>query len=165
MTGVSFVHTATKFCHELMVFQAPARNGKEAGGGLGNEAFEDEVGTEAFDEVNNEVNVFVGGKEMEVGGMFCIFLRHSGVLDELELVEFEGGERESGKDFGFVKDGFPTLSRKAEDEVSTNGDAPSGCAGNGINGLGVVVATVDTRQRRVIGGLDAVFDEKESMAI
>lgn len=92
LVGVSCFHTATKFCHELMVFQAPARNGKEAGGGLGNEAFEDEVGTEAFDEVNNEVNVFVGGKEMEVGGMFCIFLRHSGALDELELVEFEGGD-------------------------------------------------------------------------
>lgn len=92
LVGVSCFHMGTKAVHKFMVFQAPAWNGKEAGGGLGYEALKDEVGTETFDEIDDEVNIFVGGEEMEVGGTFCIFLRHAGALDELELVEFEGGD-------------------------------------------------------------------------
>ncbi len=150
---------------ELMVFQAPTWNGKERRWGLGDEAFEDEVGAKAFKEVDDEVDVLVGREEVEISRMGLIFFGHACASDELKLVEFEHGEREGGKDFGFVEDVSPALPRKSENEVGTHGDASVGCSEDGINRLSVGVATIDTRQRRVIDGLDAVLDEKEGAAI
>ena len=56
---------------------------------MGDEAFEDDVGTEAFDEVDDEVDVFVGREEVEVGRIRQILFRHPSALDELQLMEFE----------------------------------------------------------------------------
>ena len=80
-------------------------------------------------------------------------------------MELERGEGKSGKDAGFCKNGFPILTWKSKNEVSTCTDAPSGCAGDGIESLGMGVTTVDTQQCRIIDGLDAVFDEEEGAAV
>lgn len=102
---------------------------------------------------------------MEVGGLLRKLLRHSGALDELELMEFEQGERKFGKNLRFVKQGVPTLPRKSKNEVSACANAMRRRAGDGIDSLGMGVATVDTRQCRVIDGFDAVFDNEESAMI
>ena len=81
--GASCSHTSTKAVYKFVVLQAPSRDGKEAGWRLGDKAFENKVGTQAFYEINDKVNVFVGGEEMEVGGVFLVFLCHTGTLDEL----------------------------------------------------------------------------------
>lgn len=49
--------------------------------------------------------------------------------------------------------------------MCTCADASSGCTSDSIDCLGMSVTTIDTRQRRVIDGFDAVFDEKESVVI
>ena len=102
---------------------------------MGDEAFEHEVGTETFDEVDDEVDVFVGSEEMEVGGILLVFLCHSSATNELELVEFERGEGKGRQDVGFGKDGFPTLPWKTENEVGTCADATSRCTPDGIDGF------------------------------
>lgn len=163
--GASCLHTSTKAVYKFVVLQAPSRDGKEAGWRLRDKAFENKVGTQAFYEINDKIYVFIGGEEMEIGGFFLIFLCHTGTLDELELMELERGEGKSGKDAGFCKNGFHTLTGESKNEMSACADAPSGGAGDGIDSLGMGVTTVDTRQRRVIDGLDAVFDDEESAMI
>ena len=163
--GISCLHTSTKAVHKFVVFQAPSGKGKKTGRRLGNKAFENKVWTQAFYEINDEVNIFVGGEEMEVGRLLRKLLRHSGALDELELMELERGEGKSGKNAGFCKDSFPTLSWESKNEMGTCANATSSSASDGIGSLGMGVTTVDTRQRRVIDGLDAVFDEEESAMI
>ena len=163
--GISCLHTSTKAVHKFVVFQAPSGKGKKTGRRLGNKAFENKVWTQAFYEINDKVNIFFGGEEMEVGRLLRKLLRHSGSLDELELMEFERGEGKSGKNAGFCKDSLPTLSWESKNEMGTCANTTRSSASDGIDSLDMGVTTVDTRQRRVIDGLDAVFDEKESMAI
>lgn len=49
--------------------------------------------------------------------------------------------------------------------MNTNGNASGCCTGDGIDGLSMGVAAIDTRQRHVIDGFDAVFDEEEGEAV
>lgn len=79
---------------------------------MGDKAFENKIGTQAFYEIDDEVDVFVWGEKMEVGGVFLVFLCHTGALDELKLVKLERGERKSGEDAGFCKNGFLALTRQ-----------------------------------------------------
>lgn len=74
--GISCLHTSTKAVHKFVVFQAPSGKGKKAGRGLGNKAFENKVWTQAFYEINDKVNIFVGSEEMEVGRLLRKLLRH-----------------------------------------------------------------------------------------
>ena len=132
---------------------------------MGDEAFEHEVGSEAFDEVDDEVDIFVGSEEMEVGGILLVFLSHSGATNELELVEFERGEGKGRQDVGFGKDGFPTLPWKSENEVSPCANATSRSTPDGIDGLGVSVSSIDALEGGVTDGFDAVFDKEEGAAV
>ena len=132
---------------------------------MGYETFKNEVGSEAFDEVDDEVDVFVGSEEMKVGGILLVFLCHSGATNELELVELEGGEGKRRQDVGFSKNGFPTLARKSQNEVSTSSDVTSSSTLNGIDGLSMSVPSVDALERGVINGFDAVFDDEESALV
>ena len=132
---------------------------------MGDETFKNEVGSEAFDEVDNEVDVFVGSEEMEVGGILLVFLYHSSATNKLELVEFEGGEGKRRQDVGFSKDGFPTLARKSQNEVSTSSDATSSSTLDSIDSLSMSVSSVDALERGVIDRFDAVFDDEESALV
>lgn len=132
---------------------------------MGDETFKNEVGSEAFDEVDNEVDVFVGSEKVEVGRILFVFFCHSSATNELELVEFEGGEGKRRQDVGFSKDGFPTLAWKSQNEVSTSSDATSSSTLDGIDGLSMSVPSVDALERGVIDRFDAVFDDKESALI
>ena len=151
--------------NDFVVLQAPARNGEKGGGGLGDEAFEHEVGSETFDEVDDEVDVFVGSEEMEVGGILLVFLCHSSATNELELVKLERGEGKGRQDVGFGKDGFPTLPWKTENEMSPCADATSRCTPNGIDGLGVSVTAIDALESGIIDGFDAIFDKEEGAVV
>ena len=66
LTGVSFCKALLHLGDKFVVFQSPARDGEETGGRLGDKAFEDKVGTQTFEEIDDEVNVFVRGEEVEV---------------------------------------------------------------------------------------------------
>ena len=132
---------------------------------MGDETFKNEVGSEAFDEVDNEVDVFVGSEEMEVGGILFVFLCHSSATNELELVEFEGGERKRRQDVGFSKNSVPTLAWKSQNEMSTSSDATSSSTLDGIDSLSMSVTSVDALERGVIDRFDAVFDEEESALV
>ena len=165
LTGVSIVESPFHFGHKLVVLQAPAGDGEEAGGRLRDKALEDKVGTETLDEVDDEVDVFIGREEVEIGRIRGIFGSHASTLDELELVELEQSQVKVGKDGGFMEHCFPTLPWKSEDEMSTDADATSSGSGDGIDGLSVSVTTIDTQQCRVIYRLDAIFDNEESAVI
>ena len=90
---------------ELVVFQSPARKGKETGGGLGDKTFEDEVWTEPFEKVDDEVDIFAGGEEMEILRIGLVFGSHACAFDELELMEFECGEWKRGENLRFIEHG------------------------------------------------------------
>ena len=113
MVGSSLRHAMTETVNEFVVLKSPARDGKEGRGGLGDETFEDKVRTEAFEKVNDEVNVFVGREKVKIGRILLVFLRHTSSSDELELMEFEQGERKGGEDVSLSKNGFPILPRKS----------------------------------------------------
>lgn len=132
---------------------------------MGDETFKNEVGSEAFDEVDDEVNVFVGSEEVEVGRILLVFLCHSGATNELELVEFEGGKGKRRQDVGFSKNGFPTLAWKPQNEVSTSSDATSSSTLDSIDGLSMSVPSVDALERGVIDRFDAVFNDEESALV
>lgn len=132
---------------------------------MGDETFKNEVGSEAFDEVDDEVNVFVGSEEVEVGRILLVFLCHSGATNELELVEFEGGERKRRQDVGFSKNSVPTLAWKSQNEVSTSADATSSSTLDGIDGLSMSVPSVDALECGIIDRFDAVFDDEESALV
>lgn len=165
LTGVSIVESPFHFGHKLVVLQAPAGDGEEAGGRLRDKALEDKVGTETLDEVDDEVDVFIGREEVEIGRIRGIFGSHASTLDELELVELEQSQGKVGKDGGFMEHCIPTLPRKSEDEMSTDADVTSSGSGDGIDGLSVSVTTIDTQQRRIIHGLDTIFNNKEGAAV
>jgi len=165
LIAVALNHAGSETGYELMVLESPTRDGEERGGGLGDETFEDEVGSEAFDEVDDEVDVFVGGEEMKVGRILFVFLCHPGASNELELVELECGEGKGGKDVGFSKDGFPTLAWKSQNQVSACADATSGCTLDGIDGLSVGVTSVDALEGGVIDRFDTVFDHQEGALV
>lgn len=74
--GISCLHTSTKAVHKFVVFQAPSGKGKKTGRRLGYKAFENKVWTQAFYEINDKVNIFVGSEEMEVGRLLRKLLRH-----------------------------------------------------------------------------------------
>lgn len=132
---------------------------------MGDETFKNKVGSEAFDEVDDEVDVFVRSEKVEVRGILFVFLCHSGATNELELVEFEGGERKRRQDVGFSKNSVPTLAWKSQNEVSTSADATSSSTLDGIDGLSMSVPSVDALERGVIDRFDAVFDDKESALV
>ena len=56
---------------------------------MGDKAFEDDVSTEVLNEIDDEVDVFVGREEVEVSRIGQILFRHPSALDELQLMEFE----------------------------------------------------------------------------
>ena len=80
LTGVSIVESPFHFGHKLVVLQAPAGDGEEAGGRLRDKALEDKVGTETLDEVDDEVDVFIGREEVEIGRIRGIFGSHASTL-------------------------------------------------------------------------------------
>lgn len=65
------------FINELIVFKSPAGYGKERGRRLRDETFQDYGGTEMFYEVDDEVDIFVWSKEMEIRGIGEIFISHA----------------------------------------------------------------------------------------
>ena len=132
---------------------------------MGDETFKNEVGSEAFDEVDDEVDVFVGSEEMKVGGILLVFLCHSSTTNKLELVEFEGGKGKRRQDVGFCKNSVPTLAWKSQNEVSTSADATSSSTLDGIDGLSMSVPSVDALECGVIDRFDAVFNDEESALI
>ena len=91
---IPFFHATSHLGDKLVVLESPARNGEERRRGLGDKTFEDEVWTKTLDEVDDKIDVFVSRKEMEVvrtgSELFC----HLGTFDELQLVEFQHGERQ-----------------------------------------------------------------------
>ena len=163
--AASFYHAMAHFGNKFVVFQAPTGDGKKAGWRLRHKAFKDKVGAEAFEEVDDEVDVFVGCKEMEILRILGIFLCHACTFDELKLVEFEGGERKRGEGLGFGKHGFFALMGKTQNEVCTNPDASGCCTSDGIDGLGMKVTTIDAHQSCVTHRFDAVFYEKEGAMV
>jgi len=92
LANVALGQTFAEAFGEFVVLETPAGGGEEGGGGLGNEAFEDEVGTQVGNEIAEEVDVCLYGVEVEVAGVGGVFFGHAGALDELELVELEGGD-------------------------------------------------------------------------
>ena len=132
---------------------------------MGDEAFEDDVGTEAFDEVDDKVDVFLRREEVKVSEICKILFRHPSALDELQLMEFEQRDGKRREDFRFVKKGIPTLPWQAENEVCAHTDATSSGACDGIDGLSVGVPTIDAQKRGIIDGFNAVFDNEEGATI
>ena len=144
LISISLCKTLLHLGNKFVVFQAPARDGEETGGRLGDKAFKDKVGTQTFKEIDDEVYVFVRSEEMKVQRVGGISLCHASALDELKLMKFEQGERKFREDCGFVEHVFARLARESENEMSTNTDATSRCTDDGINSSGVGVTTIDT---------------------
>ena len=50
---------------------------------MGDETFEDDVKTEALNEINDEVDILIRREEVEVGRISKILFRHPSTFDEL----------------------------------------------------------------------------------
>jgi hypothetical protein len=161
LESIAFSKATMKESGELVVFQFPIREEKSAGRRLGNETVESDGRREAFEEVNDEVNVFADGKEMKVIRAGIILVGHRGVADELKLVQLEGRERKSSKMVGMAEAVGAELTRQAEDEVGADMDTARSKAANGITSFFPRVAAVDAVQCNVGGTLNADLDKEE----
>lgn len=77
-----------------VAYQAPAGLLDEARRHFAGDALDVEVGAEPFEDIDDEVKVFVEGPLEEAFGVLLGFGGHRRALDELQLVELDAVERE-----------------------------------------------------------------------
>ena len=89
MVGISFEEAAFDEGEYLVVAEGlPGLGDEIAWGHFAGETFDDNVGVEAFDEVDDELDVIVQVEQMEVGRVGEVFVGHFCIFEYLELVEF-----------------------------------------------------------------------------
>jgi hypothetical protein len=98
---------------------------------------------------------------MERIGVGCVFLRHFGVPDKLELVQLDGGEGQMGDGGGVMEDFLVRFARKTEYKVRADGYIAVGGAANGVLGIGMGVPPVDANERFVKSAFEAVLYHDE----
>ena len=162
--GVSFCHSASHFGYKLMVLQPPSRHGKQARRRLRNEAFEHQIRAKTLHEIYHQIDILIGGKEVEISRTAQVFFGHPSAPDELELMELKGGQRQCRQRASLGKHHRPTLPRKPEDEMRPHPDAPLRRAPDGIDRLGMRMTPVDAPKRLIIDGLDAILHQQERAA-
>ena len=95
LMGGASLEALIKQAEELYVAdKAPGGLVDETGRDFANEALDAEGRAEAFQHVNEEVEVFVQAEARKVLRASCIFLLHTGAFDYLKLMEFHRAERE-----------------------------------------------------------------------
>ena len=68
---------------KLVILQSPVRGDEQFLGRLRDEPFQGDTGAEPLDEVDDEVDVFIGREKVELLGSLGELPRHAGVPDEL----------------------------------------------------------------------------------
>lgn len=87
---VTFFEPFLEQIPELLVAdQSPTGARVESGWSLSGKAFDDQVGTQPFENVDEKVDVLFFVEEMEMFRMLCVLLGHRGIFEKLKLVEFD----------------------------------------------------------------------------
>ena len=94
LPGVSLFHAFFDKAQHLVVAEFyPGFGDQIAWWHLAGEALDDDVGVEPFDEVDDKFDVFFQIKEMKDFWVLLVFFSHFGAFENLQLMEFDGGQR------------------------------------------------------------------------
>ena len=146
---------------EYVVFEAPVGGNQQLGGRLRDESLYDDFRPQPFDEIDAELDVLVGGAELELFRVLGVLGRHPCATDQLELVQFQCGKGQLRQPPGVFQQGRAALSRQAQYQVSSGQDSAPGGTGYGRYSIFVRMSPVDLLQGLVVGRFDAVFNQDE----
>ena len=159
LVGISFFQSFFDKGEDLVVAEVePGFGDQIAGWHFAGKAFDDDVGVEALDEVDDEFDVIVEGEKMKISGVGEVFVSHFCIFEYLELVELHRGEWQLRDDVGGVKHHVAGFAWQSEDEMSAAGETVGVYKPDGVFGGGEGVAAVDARQCLVVNGLHSKFD-------
>ena len=146
---------------KYVVFEAPVGGNQQLGGRLRDESLYDDLRPQPFDEIDAELDVLVGGAELELFRVLGVLGSHPCATDQLELVQFQRGKGQLRQPPGVFQQGRAALSRQSQYQVPSGQDSAPGGTGYGRYGIFVRMSPVDLSQGLVVGRFDAVFNQNE----
>lgn len=138
--------------------QSPVAAVMVAGRRLAGKAFDDQVGPQPPQYLDEQVDVLADLPETEPAGVGIVLGGHRRAAENLQLVEFHRRERQRIDRCDLLQQHFIGLARQPEDEMRPHVQPPFGSHLHGTAGAGEVVAAVHGAQRLVAGRFDAEFD-------
>ena len=144
---------------------APAARGVglEPGRYFAGKALDDDVGTKSLEEVAEERNIIGKRERVYLNGFgivqrLQVLLLEGAAFEDLQLMEFEGIDRQLAEDVGLVEHLFATLAWKSQDEMPPTVDSSFGGGTDGPLCGAKVVTPIYAQECGIIAALDAVFE-------
>lgn len=89
MSFVDFIHALSKLCLELIIFQSPVGCKQPFLGRLRYVPFDKDVVTQTPAKRNDQIDVFVYGKQTKPFGVCLVLTSHRRMTDNLQLMQFK----------------------------------------------------------------------------
>ena len=109
LPAAPFAHTPQQAGGKLVVFQSPSGSDEQLVGRLRHKPFHHDVRSQPFDEIDSQVDVFIDRVKVKILRCLGIFLRHAGVAYQLQLVQFQRGNRQLREPVGVSQHLFAAL--------------------------------------------------------
>ena len=143
---------------QIRCAHAPAGNGQISGWYTGGEPADGDVRTQALEDINKQVDVFLQCPADEIFRSGGEFLRHRRAFQNLQLMELDAVQGE-GVDAGNVfQQGLLRFARQSQDEMAANRDTPLGGFPHGPFRTGEIVPAMYAQQGFVPAGFNPVLD-------
>ena len=157
LPSTTLTHAAFYLIHQFVVLQPPIGSYKQFLRRLRSKPLKHDIGAKPLYIVDYCLYVVVERKKCKIGRVFGILLRHSCATDKLQLMQFKRRQRQARKFCCLQHEPLPVLARQAKDYMRSHRDTARCGAFHSFGSTLVVVSSVYTQQRIVIGALYAVL--------
>ena len=141
----------------LVAYQTPCGEVVITGWCLGGKTLDNDVGTQAAQDLDKECDILLHAPEVEAFGVGIVLCRHGRGAKELKLMKLYGVDLQCIDTLGLVDEHPFALRGQAQDKVGASVQSALVAHGNGTLGGGKVVTAIDMFERLIVARLHAIL--------